>query len=540
MPGGYITTMTEQKLEHHWGLPKSAYRDPVIFALLSFAIPGFVAMLLVAIGALGVGWLPLNSVVTDLTVVDTMRTTTAGLWLSRLMVFVGVALLLQTWLVLGSDLMGGLRMGRGVQATILAAWSAPLLFAPPLFSRDVYAYLAQGRLLAEGIDPYQNGVSSLPGWFIEGVDPMWGETPSPYGPLFLMISRSVAEFADERVFLAAVIFRLLAVAGVIGMLYLVPILAKAHGIDPAKAVWLAVLNPLVIMHFVAGGHNDAIMVALLLAAFAFAVRRQSAAAAAMVALATSVKPIALLALPFIGIARTPHAWTWRQRITDWVFVSLVAGAVFLVTVVIAGVGFGWVSALGTPGVVKTWLSPMTAIGMVVGGAFQLLDLAATNDVAVNIFRSIGLVISLGIVTYLSLRPNGRSATRGAALAFLAVVALGPVVQPWYLLWVLPLLVVTGLTGWQFRAVIVLTAALTIHGMVDGSATADTLLDLGSGLAILVAIALVAVILLASPRERRLVLPTSGEGLTPTTSEQRQRAAAATVSAQDYLPRPASP
>ena len=41
------------------------------------------------------------------------------------------------------------------------------------------------------------------------------------------------------------------------------------------------------------------------------------------------------------------------------------------------------------------------------------------------------------------KPQGRTAVRALVLAFLAVVALGPVVQPWYLLWVLPLAAATG-------------------------------------------------------------------------------------------------
>ena len=517
--------MASPELHHHPGLPGAAYRSEFAFGLMSFALPGFLATMLIAVGALGVGWLPLDTEIVDLGVVETMRTTTAGMWLSRLMVLVGVGLLLQTWLVMGSDLMSGLRLSFKTQSAVLFAWAAPLLLAPPLFSRDVYAYLAQGRLISEGIDPYgDGGVSQLPGWFVEGVDPMWGETPAPYGPLWLMTSSWIADFADNYVYLAVLLFRLLAVAGVIGMLWLVPRLAEQHGIDPGKAVWLAVLNPLVIMHFVAGGHNDSLMVAFLLAAFWFAGRNQIAAGAAMVALATSVKPIAFVALPFIGIAKRPRDWTWPQRIWDWIYVSLIAGGVFLVTALVANLGFGWLTALGTPGEVKTWLSPMTAIGMTAGGVFQWLDLAETNEVAVQVFRSIGLLISGALVTYLALKPQGRSPARDAGLALLVIVALGPVVQPWYLLWILPLLVATGLREWQLRATIIVTAAMTIHAMVDGSATSDGLFDLSSGLAVVFAFVLVIGVLVASPRERRLVFAKNGTaGLLPDTPERREAA-----------------
>jgi hypothetical protein len=521
--------MADANLQHLRGLPASAHRDPLVFSLLSFALPGFLATSLIALGSLGVGWLPLASALYDTAVVDALRNTTAGTWLARLMVAVGVALLLQTWLVLGADLMAGLRLRMPAQAAILAAWTAPLLFSAPLFSRDVYAYLAQGRLLAQGYDPYSVGVSQLPGWFVEGVDPMWGETPSPYGPLFLMFARGVSNFVGDQAFLAAVMFRLFAVAGVAAMLLLVPVLARRHGIDEAKAVWLAVLNPLVIMHFVAGGHNDAVMVALILAAFAAATNRQIAMAAALLALAGSIKPIALLVLPFLGILRTPVAWSWGQRIVDWVYVMIVCGAVFLLTAVVAGVGFGWVNALGTPGTVKTWLSPMTAIGMSVGGVTQWLGWSQTNEVPVAIARAIGMVIWMALVTWLCVKPQGRSATRGAGLALLAVVVFGPVVQPWYLLWVLPLLVVTGLSPRQLRATLLLTTALAVHGMIDGSSTSDALLEFSSGLSILLSIAAVALLLLASPRERALVLQQDvADGLVPTSTTERIRAELALV------------
>jgi hypothetical protein len=517
------------------GVPRPA-DDSLSFAMLHYGLPGLIASALMALGAVGVGWLPLDSPLYEISAVETLRQTTAGMALSRLMIIVGLAVMLQTWLILGYDLLASMRMRLSNQSAVLLAWSAPLLLAPPLFSRDVYSYLAQGRLLAEGEDPYSAGVSTLPNWFVEGVDPMWGETPSPYGPLFLVLARGVAAFVGDQAFLGALMFRLMAVVGVVMMAYFVPRLARAHGIDPGKALWLAVLNPLVIMHFVAGGHNDALMMGLVLAGLSLAVDRRIAAAAALIALAASIKPIALLALPFIGIARTPHGWTWRKRIGDWVYVSVIAGAVFLVTAVLAGVGFGWISALTTPGEVKTWLSPVTAVGMVLGGALQLLGVVATNDGAVAVMRGLGTIAAIVLVTYLCLKPQGRSATRGAALAFLAVVALGPVVHPWYVLWVLPLFVVTGLSSWQLRASILLTVGLTVHGMVESSSTADTLVNLSSGLAILTSIGVVALILIASPRERSLVLGQGGpEGLTPETPEERMRSSWLDVDAPQPAP-----
>ena len=496
----------------------------VLFAFVAYGVPGMLAGCLMAVGATGVGWLPLDSVLHDIGAVETLRNATSGMILSRLMIIAGVAVMLQTWLVLGFDLLSGTPVRIRGQAAVLAAWMAPLLLAPPLFSRDVYAYLAQGRLLEGDYDPWGDGVSSLPSWFIEGVDPMWGETPSPYGPLFLLMAAWVSQLVGDQAYLAALIFRMMAVVGVAMMLIYTPRLAAAHGIDSGKALWLGVLNPLVILHFVAGGHNDALMMGFILMAFAAALRGRIAWAATLIALSASVKPIGLLALPFIGIQRTPIGWTWARRIGDWVYVTLIAGAVFMVTILIVVVAtpldlstvtFGWVTALSTPGEVKTWLSPVTALGMIIGGVLQLLGLADTNEGAVSVVRFIGTVTSLITVTWLCLNPQGRSATRGAALAFLAVVVLGPVVHPWYVLWVIPLFAITGLASWYLRGTMLIIAGLSLYAMVESSATADALLDISNGVALLLSIGALLLVLRMSPRERSLLLGPAGDlGLLP--------------------------
>lgn len=499
-------------------------------AVWRFGLPGFVASGMITIGALGVGWLPLRTGIIEWPIVDFLRTSSTGLALSHILVFVGIALLLQTWLILGRTLVDQQRTSGGSSfrpfdlTAILTMWSVPLLASPPMFSRDAYSYYSQGRLLLEGLDPYTTGVSALPGWFQDGVDPMWAETPAPYGPMFLLLSRGVTDFAYEQPALAALIFRLLAILGVGLLVVYVPRLAFAHGIDPVRALWLGVANPLVVLHFVAGAHNDALMVGLIAMGLAWAVERRPLAAAAAIALATSVKPIALLALPFVGLIWAGRSATWWPRIRAWLVTGVIAAGVFALTALLAGVGLGWINALGTPGEVRTWFSPPTALGMLTGGIAEAIGMADSNDAFVAGFRLLGMGLALAVVAWLILGPWRRSPVRNAAWALLAVVLLGPVVQPWYLLWILPLFVVTGVSLRALRVIVVATAGLCVHAMAESLATSDGAFELLDGLGIVIAIIIVGGVLLLSPRERALILGGPGTiGLEPVDAPAQARA-----------------
>ena len=73
------------------------------------------------------------------------------------------------------------------------------------------------------------------------------------------------------------------------MVWSVPRIARATGVDPVAALWLGVLNPLVLIHLVADAHNDALMLGLMMAGLALALERRPAVGAVLVTLAALVK-----------------------------------------------------------------------------------------------------------------------------------------------------------------------------------------------------------------------------------------------------------
>ena len=207
--------------------------------------------------------------------------------------------------------------------------------------------------------------------------------------------------------------------------------------------------------------------------------------------------------------------------------GMIALSTLFITSALAETGpFGWIGSLSTPGTVKSWLSPTTAIGMLTGGTLRLFGFGNVLDTSVGITRLIGSVLLAIVLVLLIIRPAGRSATRGVALSFVALVALGPVVQPWYLLWSIPLLAVTGLSHKQLRIMVIAIAAFTVHGIANSSATADTFLELSDGIAMVLAGLTLGLAMLASKAERSLILGDSTEqDMLPATSGEIESAKA---------------
>lgn len=500
-------------------LTGDTWHDFVIRAV----IPGTIGTALVGIGALGIGWLPLDTALLDNQVVDALRSTTLGAVVSKGALVIGIILLLQSWLLLGYDVMRGLDRDIRRLWVALVAWCLPLMLCPPLFSRDVYSYFAQGKLMVAGIDPYTSGSSSVPGWFNDGVDPMWAEAPTPYGQFWLLLARGVVEFTGPHPYSGALVMRVLTVIGVGLLAWAVPKIAFHCGISGSKALWLGVLNPLVIMHFVSGAHNDALMAGLVVAGFAVALERLPILGVVLVTLGGSVKPIGLVALPFIGLLWAGAHAGWVRILLRWVYTGLISGVMLLVLAVYTDTGLGWVEALSTPGAVRTWLSPPTAVGMAIGGFFGLFGFDVT-DTTVAIARGLGTIATVVILFWLCLRPWGRNPIRGAALALFTLVALGPVVQPWYVLWSLPLFAASGLNRAELKVALFGTAGFTLFGLVTSSATQDSLVQVSDALGLLIVAVVIVVLLAISPRERKLVLGEQEDaGLMPDDPPARARA-----------------
>ena len=493
------------------------------------------------------GWYPLSANPLRWQFINFLETQTVGIALSRSFLVVGAALILQAWLMVGVDALKGALTTAKDLYLVLAAWCAPLLFIPPLFSRDVYSYYMQGRLQLSGYNPYTTGVASVQGWFSSGVDPLWGDARTPYGPLFLLIEKGVASITGDSALKSVLLFRLCAVIGVILMCACIPPLARMHGLNPAPVLWLAVLNPLVLFHFVAGAHNDALMLGFVLLSLLMALRKRFIYAIISAAVAIAIKPVAFVVLPFIGLlllAFTVRRHSWASRFTrstqqhdeeihedshysflaKVLAVAVVCIAAFVIVALIsllAGVHpFGWLSALTTPGSVRSWLAPSSMVGILCATFIHMMGFPNHVDGIVRMTHAIGEVLLLAGLAYIIDTVQRRSIIRGAALAFIVLVFCSPAVQPWYLLWFIPLVAITGLNQQHLRTLVTVICIFTIHDIASSAETSDTFLGVNDTIAIVLAVVILILAVMLSPRERRLILgEPQDNGIRPDTDNQ---------------------
>jgi alpha-1,6-mannosyltransferase len=390
-------------------------------------------------------------------------------------VYGGMVLFVRVWF----GLFQALRVRPGVPvrqlAYMLALWIVPLLAVAPLFSRDVFSYAAQGEMMSHSINPYHYGPGTLgSGPYVSGVDALWLNTPAPYGPLFLMLAGWSASLSLHHALITIVLLRLQSVAGVALIAYCVPKLARSFGRDPGPAFVLAVLNPLTLLALVGGAHNDAIMVGLLLAGITAARSFHPVWGIVLCALAASIKVPAAIGIVYVAWDWAGPFADWRRRTRMFVRAGLLTVAVMGFLSFVSGLGWGWIANLGTPGTVRSWMAPATAVGLLISGTAHVIGIGVGLGGVLTLTRAVGLIGAAAVALY-CLRHRERLGILGAlGLTMMAFVLLGPVVQPWYLTWGI-ILVAPVVTGRWLYAVLGLSMVVPFIGLTGGTDLLNELL-----------------------------------------------------------------
>jgi hypothetical protein len=380
----------------------------------------------------------------------------SGTFLGIMLVYAGLALMIGSWFEVVRTLRRHPGTPLGTVVAVAIAWAVPVLVMPPLFSRDVYSYVAQGEMVSRGFNPYVHGPSVLgTGRLLSLVDPLWRHARAPYGPAWERLSGAIVRLARHDVLAALVGLRAVALIGVVLIAAGVAALARATGRDQSVAFALAVLNPLVLLVLLGGAHNDALMLGLLVVGCAVARRHHVVIGLALCVLAGEVKIPALIGVVFIG-------WWWseagssRRRIRPMaIALSTAAGLTALVSA-LCGLGWRWLDGLSDPGVVVSWLDPASAVGLTLSHLVRLLGGGEHSGAFVGGARGAGLVLA-ALITVALIAKSRRIGDIGAlGWSLLAFVVFGPVIWPWYETWGFVFLAVMA-EAWTLRIVLAFSA-----------------------------------------------------------------------------------
>lgn len=375
--------------------------------------------------------------------------------------YAGMAAVVLAWLGLGAWARAGrLRLGTALGA--LTAWGLPLVLGPPLFSRDVYSYMAQGLLANRGLDPYSFGPVALGhGAVLASVAHPWRATPAPYGPLFLDICRLASSVFGRSIVLEVTVFRLLSLVGVGLLAACLPGLARRLGADPGMALWLGVLSPVALFSFVASGHNDVLMAGLVVAGVVLLFRGRPGLALLACSTAGTIKISAFAAVAFVAVysLRTLP----RERRLRGLVVGTAAVALPIVgTTWAAGLGWGWLSpaVLSVPGHLLLGYAPAPALGLTLFHGLHLVGVHLPRRTLISAVEAAGGVGAIALGARLALGSDLVALPTRLAVVLLGAVLAGPALWPWYLTWSLVLWAATPhQRSWTLAGMSVLAAFL---------------------------------------------------------------------------------
>jgi hypothetical protein len=201
-----------------------------------------------------------------------------------------------------------LRRAGGCLATVCVIAAAIQLIplgGPLLLSHDVYSYWAYARITSRhDSNPYVVAPARFPSDpATRAVAPSWRGTTSVYGPAFTAFSIGVDKTTQSSE-TVALVFRTVAALAAIAATLLAAYVARRKAFAAAFVGW----NPMLAVSFAGGGHNDALMLVLMLGALALASRRRDAAAGGLWMLAAAVKAPALFLLPLQLVRSRRHFW----------------------------------------------------------------------------------------------------------------------------------------------------------------------------------------------------------------------------------------
>jgi len=318
-----------------------------------------------------------------------------------------------------------------------------------LYDGDVWRYLWDGHVWASSVNPYQLAPADSKLDYL-GASAPWQDirdninhprVPTIYPPLAQVVFRLSHAIAPGSV----VVLKTILVSFDLLTILLVYLALRKLGSDLA---WLQLYawNPLLIKVVAGSGHVDVLAGTLLVLTVYLLLKRAYLPAALALAGVALVKLAPVILLPFLA-----KRIGWRRALVMPLLV-LAAYLPFLHS--------GWAVFAGFLKFAREWEF---------NSAFFLLMRALARPFARDpefVARVVGVLALLFCVVWFWRRDNGHPATFPHVASYMlgALILFSPTVMPWYLVWLLPLAVLSQATVWiYFTGVVCLAFFVMVNG-----------------------------------------------------------------------------
>jgi alpha-1,6-mannosyltransferase len=307
-----------------------------------------------------------------------------------------------------------------------------VLWCEPSLSEDFYRYRWDGKVQVAGHSPYDfppraPELQPLRDEYYDRINHKEFQTPysTVAETLFHLFARVSTNVIVFKSFLA------------IFDLFLLEIIRRLLQKEKKSAAWLLVYawHPLPIIEFAGGGHMDVIGISLLFLSYLLLYHRQAALSGITFAAAVLTKYLPALVLP------------WLLKQGKWKFV--ITGATAGLFLLLAYYSPDWKMFSGVLSYYKKWRFNDSLFGFL----YLWLGGAEPARIAGMLFT----VLAAGFCLAAKF-----SFYRSAFVIFGTVILFSPVVHPWYLCWVLPLLVFHPNKPWLFLCGWISLAYLVRH------------------------------------------------------------------------------
>jgi len=350
--------------------------------------------------------------------------------------------------------------GRGIAGVVLSVpvllvvgllMRLPLLAAPPQLSDDIYRYAWDGRVALAGTNPYRY---APPDTALAGLrDADWRRINNPtlptiYPPVAQRLFELAAHLAPGVTGLKCLLFLFdLSVA-----LLLLVTVARPLASRWRLLVWW--WHPLAVLEWAGSGHVDVAGIAFLVAALVVAAgpagRTRWLVTGLLVGLATQVKFLALLGLPFVPGATKRSSAPWIAA--GFVLALLVGYLPFMAP------GVNVLGSLET--YAARWRASDFFFGLILRPGTAQDQSARLTEAKLFVALLAGAIATT--VALLRARPAA-----AAAITIGAAVVLSPTVHPWYLAWVLPFVAAEFSIAWLYATLAALLAYQAVPSWLAG-------------------------------------------------------------------------